>query len=58
MFLVVSSWLVIIILGMISGLVFNKMIIDQKLLKVFNISLVIILVTITLYFVMTMKNLL
>ncbi len=58
MFLVLAGWLVIITLGIIAGLIFNKIIIDKKLLNIFNIALVIILFTITVYFVITMKNLL
>lgn len=58
LFLVLAGWLVIITLGIIAGLIFNKIIIDKKLLNIFNIALVIILFTITVYFVITMKNLL
>ncbi len=58
LFLVFISWLVIISIGIIAGFVFNKIIIEKKLLNIFNVILGIILVTITVYFVITMKNLL
>ncbi len=58
LFLVFISWLVIISIGIIIGFVFNKIIIEKKLLNIFNIILGIILFTITAYFVITMKDLL
>ncbi len=58
LFLVLAGWLVIITIGIIAALIFNKIIIDKKLLNIFNFALVIILFTITVYFVITMKNLL
>ena len=58
MFLVLASWIVIIGIGILAGLIFNKIIIDERLLKIFNIILVVILISITIYFVVTMKNIL
>jgi hypothetical protein len=58
LFLVFISWLVIISIGILAGIIFNKIIIENKLLRIFNIALGVILFTITVYFVITMKNLL
>lgn len=58
LFLLFAGWVVIISIGVITGFIFNKIIIDKKLLNIFNSVLGIILVIITVYFVITMKNLL
>lgn len=58
MFIILASWIVIIAIGLLAGLIFNKIIIDKELLKIFNISLGLILLVITIYFVWTIKNLL
>ena len=54
MFIVLVGWLVIISIGILVGLIFNKMITEEKILKYFNIALGIILTTITFYFVITL----
>lgn len=58
LFLLFAGWVVIISIGVITGFIFNKIIIDKKLLNIFNSVLGIILVIVTVYFVITMKNLL
>lgn len=58
MLLVLASWLVIIVMGLMVGLIFNKIIIDKEILRIFNISLALILLAITGYFIWTIKNLL
>ncbi len=58
MFIILASWIVIITIGLLVGFIFNKIIIEKELLKIFNISLGLILFAITIYFIWTIKNLL
>lgn len=57
LFIILAGWFVIILIGLIIGYIFNKMIIEEKVLNIFNVVLGIILSTITVYFLITMKNL-
>lgn len=57
MFIVLAGWLVIIVIGVLVGLIFNKMIIEKKMRDIFNVALLMILSTITVYFIIIMKNL-
>lgn len=58
LFIILASWIVIITIGLLVGFIFNKIIIEKELLKIFNISLGLILFAITIYFIWTIKNLL
>ena len=57
LFIIILGWIVIISAGLFAGLIFNKTILDKKILQIFNIALATILLGVTVYFFLAMKNL-